>query len=445
MNKRVIITFLSALIIILGTIIAIRFAEGYRPSPNGTIEATGLLNANSSPTGSSVYINGNLTSATDTTLNLAPGNYSIEIRKDGYFPWKKEMHIEKELVTQTNTLLFPTAPSLTPLTYAGALNVTPSPDGQRLLFSVASASASTKNGLFVLDMTDNPLALQKGPRQIATQTNGWNFDKAHLLWSPNSDKILVSQGNRNILLDPNRFNDIESTPDISISLKDTLSIWEEQLYQRERQQLLRFPLEVIRIATQSAKNVYISPDGDKVLYTATASATIPDNLIPAVPAASTQVQHRSILAGNVYVYDKHEDRNFLISQEPLKDSPVIGDVVVLADDLYTNARTLVASPSAFTRLQDKDMGNTVSLFSRHYSGLYSPTFQWLPDSSHLISINGSAMNAVEYDGTNQVEIYAGPFSDHFVYPWPNGTKLVILTNFNQPGDIPLNLYALGIK
>src|SRR3989339_1043694 len=139
-SKRVFLTFLSACIILGGTYLVIQLAKGYRPSRQGVVKGTGLLAANSFPNGAQVFLNGKLTTATDNTLNMEPGEYEIEIKKDGYASWKKLMHIEKELVTQTNATLFPIAPSLTPLTLTGSMNISPSPDGQKIAFYVASAS-----------------------------------------------------------------------------------------------------------------------------------------------------------------------------------------------------------------------------------------------------------------------------------------------------------------
>lgn len=106
--------FVTIAFIGTGAFIAIKFANGYRPTKNGIIEGTGLLAANSFPSGAQVYINGKLTTATDDTKNLNPGNYTVEIQKDGYITWKKDLIIEKELVTQTNAVLFPSVVSLTP-------------------------------------------------------------------------------------------------------------------------------------------------------------------------------------------------------------------------------------------------------------------------------------------------------------------------------------------
>lgn len=443
MNKRVLFSLLSLVVIGTGTVIAIRYAQGYRPSRTGVVAPTGLLSANSFPNGASVYINGNLTTATDSTLNLTPGDYDIEIKKEGYFSWKKRLSLQKELVTQTNALLFPITPSLSPLTYVGADKVYPSPDGQKLLFVTASASASRNNGVYVIDLTDNPLALQKGPRQIARSTNNFSVEKALFLWSPNSDQILASLGDKNFILDSNRFTDLETTRDITVTLADTLATWEEQLAQREQSQLLRFPAFMVNIATQSAKNIYFSPDQDLMMYTATASATIPDNLIPSIQAASTQTQSRTLVVGNTYVYDRKEDRNFLIKEDGV-DLTQPGKEILKPSPTGTQKLNKVTTKE--TPVQEKsNIAATIDNFNRHYSGLYTNSPQWLPDSRHVIFAENGNISISEYDGLNKTQVYAGPFTPGFVYPWPNGTKLVILTNFNQPGDVPQNLYAVSVR
>jgi hypothetical protein len=57
----------------------------------------------------------------------------------------------------------------------------------------------------------------------------------------------------------------------------------------------------------------------------------------------------------------------------------------------------------------------------------------------------NGVQVVEYDGTNRATIYSGPREENFVYAWPNGSKLAILTNLGAGEDSPLNLYAIGLK
>lgn len=429
MNKRLIITAGTILLLFTGTVIAIRYAQGYRLSRQQFVKSTGLLATNSFPNGASVYINGNLTTATDTTVNLPPGNYDVEIRKEGFFTWKKKLKLESELVTQTNALLFATAPGLTPLTFTGAQGIQPSPDGQRILFVTASASASRNNGLYTLDLTDNPLALQKGPRQIARNGGGLDLAKASFLWSPNSDQILVKTDQKAFLLDTGRMTDLDTARDISTTLDDTLTSWKQLEIQKQTISLLKFPKEIQAIASASATNLYISPDQDRLLYTATADVSIPTKLIPPVPASDNEPEQRDIKAGNIYVYDRKEDRNFLVQADHLSATPTPS-----AKTNKTKSTTTVASsPSIFTELTNL------------YSGVNLGLPQWLPDSKHLIFIDVAAVRISEYDGSNMTQVYAGPLSGNFVYPWPNGSKLLILTNFNQGGDIPINLYAISLR
>ncbi len=440
MNKRVFFTFLSAVVIVGGTLIAIRFAQGYRPTRQGVLSPTGLLAANSFPNGASVYINGNLTTATDTTLNLAPGEYDIEIKKDGFSPWRKKLTVQKELVTQTNAVLFPVAPSLTPLTYTGALNITPSPDGQQLLYVTASASATRSNGVYVMSMTESPLALQKGALQIARTPSGWDLSKARMFWSPDGTQVLLSYINRNLLLSTSRMNELETTPDVTVRRQQILDEWKET-YQKKHDAVMKlFPAEVVAIATQSAKNVFISPDQERMLYTATASATLPEGLLPAVPAANSQPQERDLVAGRIYVYDRHEDRNFVVGQEEVVASPS----PLPSPTPSVRRTTRVATPTP-TPVALADILDGFAHLQAQKSGFFVQSPQWLPDSKHVIITTASGIDIVEYDGTNRTTVYAGPFEGKFVYPWPNGSKLIILTNFNQSERLLLNLYALGLK
>jgi hypothetical protein len=49
---------------------------------------------------------------------------------------------------------------------------------------------------------------------------------------------------------------------------------------------------------------------------------------------------------------------------------------------------------------------------------------------------------MDYDATNQVDVYTGPFVNTFAYPYPTADKLIILTSIGK--DTPSNLYAVTI-
>ncbi len=442
-DSKVFFTLLSTTIIVAGSYLAIQYAQGnYRITSNGILPESGLLSANSFPTGAQVFINDRLVTATDDTVYLEPGTYQVKLVKDGYSPWHKELEIKKELVTQTNARLFPAAPTLTPLSFTGAENLLPSPDGRKIVYYTASASAKAKNGLYVLELSDNLIPFQKSSQQIAADVPAFKLANADYVWSPDSNQLMLLTKQKQMLLDINQNNNLASLPDVSFKRKQILSQWEEDMYIRERQYLKKFPEEVIQIATQSAKNVYISPDKEKLLYTATASATLPDNLIPPIPSSNTQPEKRQLEVNKIYVYDREEDRNFEIASET-GEKP-IANKSLLADDLFRKQPlNLKASPSAFSRLQATDSAKTVYKFNIYHTSLYINTLQWFADSKHLMFAQDGNIYIMAYDGTNKTNIYSGPFYETFLYPWPDGSRLVILTSFSP--DSPKNLYTVELK
>lgn len=427
-----------------GTWLAIQYAQGkFRISQEGIVQGTGLLSATSDPKGAQILINSRLVSATDDTIYLEPDEYQVEIEKDGYHSWKKNLQIEPELVTPTNARLFPIAPSLSPLTFTGTTRLNPSPDGQKILFYTASQSATQKNGWYVLELGNNsPFTQSRNAKQVLIDNPRYQTGSADVIWSPDSSEIMMITPRKDVLVSIASLNDIEQLPDNTFRRKLTLSQWEEEMYIRERQFLAEFPTEVIEVATMSAKNVYLSPDKKKLLYTATASAQLAENLVPPLPAANSQPQQRSIQPNTIYVYDREEDRNFAIGLDELPEAP---SKFLLATDLYDpSPQTLQASPSAFVRLQNAtNSAELAGTFSRYHSPLYTSTLQWFPDSRHLLEAVQDTIRVKEYDNTNEIVLYSGPFSSEFYYPWPDGSQILITATFSP--NAPPNLYAVELR
>lgn len=444
MFKKLLIPSLAILVIIIGTLVAIKFAQGYRPNlTKRYLQGTGLLVANSFPSGAQVFINAKLTTATDDTLNLPPGEYHIAIKRDGFSPWSKTLKLEAELVAQTNATLFPSVPTLKPLTFTGALSPLSSPDGQKILYLVKTASLPNKNGLWVIDLNPTATAFirPREPRQISRNLDGLDFTNATLTWSPDSNQVLVHFDKNNYLLDANRLTDPADLKDATARLPLLLSDWEEQLTRKQHQQLLSLPPALKDLLTPNATNFYFSPDEKKLLYTATAAITLPDNLLPSLPASSHQPQQRHLTPGAIYVYDLKEDRNFAVADPPPAElgQPAGGQ----AEKILLGAD---ASPSAYTKLQKgKTLIQTLQLFTAQYTPLTTQSLQWFPTSNHLVFTQPDKITLLEYDGLNRTTIYSGAFDPSFVYPSPTGSQLIIITNLNQDSQLPSNLYLIDLK
>ncbi len=451
MNKRTKIGLFYTSFFLILTIITsfyvIQWAKGrYRTTPtqSGIVKETGLLSANSFPKGAQVFVNDKLVTATDNVVYLEPNEYQITIEKEGYHNWKKTIQIEKGLVKQTNALLFPIAPSLSTITFTGINNLYISPNGEKFIYHIASASGKNKNGLYVLDISNN-WQNKRVPIQITDDLEGLN--KAEIIFSPDSSKIMIQVDKKYFLIEINTKSELSSTPDVFFQRDTILKEWEEELALKEKQILSKFPQEIINIATSSAINIFLSPDETKMLYTATKEAEIKNHLIPPVISANDQSESRLVKPGSIYVYDKTEDKNFLLQENVLEDKKNLKIKSFINRNMIsqtTNENQNLATQSAvLNSLQEKDFEKTAINFNNYYSALYLPTFQWMPDSKHLLSVKNNEITISSYDGTNPVIIYSGPFENDFVYPWPDGNKLVILTKFNPQSF--LNLYAIELR
>jgi len=444
---RPLITLASASFIIAGTIIAIQFAKGYRPNSTGQLQGTGLLAASSNPTGARIIIDGKATNqVTNDTINLKPGRYDVEISKEGFTSWKKSMLIESELVSTTDAHLFRSVPSLTPLTFSGAKNLTPSPDGQKIAFSIASPSAQIKAGLYVVELSDRPALFSRGTKLVAENPARRDFADAQLLWSPDSSQIIAHFPSATYLLDTNTTTRRSQLTDASSQLSLLLSTWEEDIVRREKQLLLSLPDTMIHIATASAKNVYFSPNGEKLIFTATESITIPNKLIPPIPASNSQSESRTLTPDHVYIYDLQEDKNFLLfTPDQITDSftkPQLVTDFSVSSLFDTTPATVSATPI----LQDPtSLAQTITNFRTQYSSFPFLNYQWFPTSKHIVINTNGVVDIIEYDATNRTTLYQGSFQENFAYPWPNGTRLLILTNLTNNPALPPNLYSINLK
>jgi len=347
-----------------------------------------------------------------------------------------------------HALLFPIASSITPLTFTGATNIHPSPDGQKILFFTKHADSTLKSGFYILDLNSNFLSLQGGPKQISDNPDGWNLATANVIWSPDSNELVILTENREVLIGIDKKVNLSEQKDISFQKTEILSAWEKDIYLRERQFLAKFPEEIQLIATQAACNIYISPDKKRLLYTATAAATLAENIVPPVPATNTQPEERQLEIDGIYVYDREEDKNFRITTAYLATEAATitnqdSKYLLHYTDLATSQSASLASLSTFNSLQASSSAATAMNFANYYTGARHNSMQWFPNSKNILFISGNKIQIMEYDGYNINTVYSGPFANNFIYPWPDGSKLIIQTSFSP--DSPYNLYAIDLR
>ncbi len=416
-KRAVLFLALAFLLVMSGTVAAALFVRGYRPRLNQRqlgLQATGLLVASSVPEGASVYLNDKLVTATNDTLNLPPGEYQVRLEKDGYIPWQKRLLIKKEIVTQTNAVLFRSAPDLRPLTNTGALKPTLSPNRTKIVYGVTQASSARKNGVWLLDLNSSLPLTRANTRQLTSQIEAINWDQAEFIWSPDAKTVLLLEHDKDdavkaaYLIATDKFTPADQLPDVSLRLEIVLNQWRAEAQEELEVKLAKAPAAVRQIATQSAQLIRFSPDEERFFYLATASAQIPANLIPHPPARSTQPEERQLKPDQVYVYDLKEDTNFRLGP---------------AAELGINTEKCTKSPQ--------------------FQCLNSAPY-WL-DDHHLLFIDQSKseIKIIEADATNRQTVYAGPFENSYIFPSPSGKSLIILTSLHP--DSPGNLYEVRIR
>ena len=381
MTKIRVLVFLITLIIVGGVgYVTTLYARGYRfDTKSLRFQASGILVVKSDPDGAQVFVNGELANATNTTIALAPATYDVEIKKEGYQPWQKRLVIEKEVVTEANASLFKSAASLSPVTLEGAINPVASDNNSKIAFS-------QNEGLWVLETVNLPLGFVRDPKRIA---DGNFIDGAVWEFSPDGSEILLTSLNGVFLLPSGEFTPQNQRVNVFSKKREILLSWDEEGQIKLSAKLRNLPEELQDILNRKASSVVFSPDENKILYTASGSATLGENLIKQLPGASTQKQERTIRERQTYVYDIKEDRNFLI------------------DELEVALR-------------------------------------WFPTSQHLIVAKEGQISIIDYDGTNRQVIYSGSYVDPHAYPFINTSKLLILTNLGASDSAP-NLYSLTIK
>lgn len=409
-RKQIVISFGILLVLGLITALVILYATGYRigfgkGAPR--LAKTGILNVSSVPKGAQVYVNDHPTIATDNSINLTPGQYSVKIAKDGYYDWQKNFQIQEEVVSNADAVLFPKAPTLQSISTFGIESPVVDPSGTKLAFKIASQSAARRNGIYVLDMTSNGFPVLAGQSTSTLIVNDTidNFSQAQISWSPDGQQLLASVsgelGPTYYLLRANTFND--NPQDVTATLDSVQQGWEAERQDKQTAQLKALKPAVQQYAKQNFRIISWSPDDTKILYQASESAQMPIFLQPRRIGNNLLYERRDLEKGGIYVYDTKEDINTRLIGAT---SPFCPDEADL---------TTCATP-----------------------------FTWFPDSDHLVYVHDKKIDIVEDDGSNETTIYAGPFIEPFVYPWPDGSKIVIMTNLGNT-SIPPTLYTIGLK
>jgi WD40 repeat protein len=263
-----------------------------------------------------------------------------------------------------------------------------SENGGKIAYTVPPSTGVTddKVGLWTLDTFSLPLGFSNDPKRV---TDG-DLTGATYSFSPDGRQIMLNTSNGIFVLDTGSFTPQNQRVNVA-SQKDTiLAGWEKEKSAKDAGLIRNLPSELADILTRKTSDLTFSPDQNMILYTASGSGTLTDNLVSPLPGSSTQKQERNIQTGRTYVYDIKEDRNFFISDQP------------------------------------------------------EPVLRWMSTSRHLLLSSPGQVVIMDYDGTNREVVYSGSYASPYAFPFNNATRLLILTNLGA-GNASPNLYTLTVK
>lgn len=409
LSKRFLFTLISFGVLGIGLAIAVFFAKGYRFSPTtGTITGTGIISVTSIPDQASVYLDGHLTTATNTNINnLSPKKYAVRITKEGYIPWEKEIEVKEGLVSEIKAILFRAIPTIYPVTFNGIEQVLTSPDNQKILYVVPqdpkagtnpSSLAARKGGVWVWQISGGGLPLGRGDqqRQIASNLlSGLDFTQASAFrFSPDSNEVLVTFPDRYLLLETDRLN--ETPRDITPTVQALLKTWDDEERQRNSQKFNTIKdINLRREATGSATLKW-APDETKIVYSKDGKT-------------------------NFKVFDLVEKKSFSLPDADYYDWLPDSDHLFLVE----------ASKQQEAKLADKK--TELELDVKEATG------------SVKQRMAASKISVIEYDGSNKAEIYAGLIDPYTIIAWPDGSRLVIVSSLPTATASTPNLYGVNLK
>lgn len=409
--KKIFIRFIFLLIFFFLLFVLILYTRGYRINiSQKNLTSTGILVASSFPDGAKIYIDDELKGATNSNFSLPPKKYRIEIKKDGYSPWEKDLIIKGELVVKTDAMLFPQNPSLSPITSLGVVSAQFSEKDNEIII-LSNSQNIKKDGVYLLETSKRSLSIFNPLRLLtlkSTFKEEFDFKNTAIEFSPDAKQIIFSifelnkKTKKNIPLSAYLISTEGENKELFEITKSKETI--EEAWAEEQKNNLNKILETLKsplskIASQSFEIISFSPDESKILYRAKENITVPTIIKPPLIASNQTKEERNLQKGNIYVYDKKEDKNFLITN-------------------YQPSTISHQPPANF--------------------------ILWYSDSTHLVLNEKEKIAVIGYDGQNKQVVYSGPHESDFLAVTADG-KLLILANLNSHFNKLPDIYAIGIR
>lgn len=149
-RKRYLIIGILALLFFITAPLIVFYSLGWRLDFRTLkISQPGILYFKTFPNSVEIFVNGKLKKKTDFLFsaamveNLSPAKYDVELKKDGFYPWKKTLEIKKGEATEAkNVVLFPENPQIK-MVLGSIDEIFVSPNGKSIIVKETDKKAKT--------------------------------------------------------------------------------------------------------------------------------------------------------------------------------------------------------------------------------------------------------------------------------------------------------------
>ena len=292
------------------------------------------------------------------------------------------------MVINVDPVLFPINPSLSPLTNLGIIKAVATEDGDKIVIFATDF-------IYLFDAGKKTLPFFPPLNKIIDLSllpNTIDLIKTTVIFSPDQKQAIFefTEASYLLSLQEDNLNPLE----VTLSKDTLIEAWQKEKTKNFDKILETFPKNFDKIASDSFSIIAFSPNETKLLYQAKNDADIPLMIEPILIATNQTTEERSIKKGRIYVYDRKEDKNFLLTNNQL---PITNNQI-----------------------------------------------KWYFDSRHLVVEQNKKIAIIDYDDMNKQTVYSGPFENSFFNPTNDG-KVIVLVNLNsQVNELP-DLYLVGIR
>lgn len=435
------VTRIILLALFIGIVVLIvALARGYRFNlDEKTITSTGIISANSAPEAAKIFVNGEFKGVTNQNISLSPGEYDVKITKEGFTEWQKKLKVLGEVVVSIDAVIFPKNPSLSPLTNLGIAKAIPVGESDKVLIFVDNEDVE-RDGIYILEGNTRRLSLLSPLKKIVLKSllpENISFASSEVKFAEDYSEGIFTFPSEDQTATFSYLLSLESDNtepfEVSNSQNTILSAWEVKK-QLDLQKILEtFPKPVKGIATDSFRIISFSPDETKILYQAKRAVELPIVIKPRLIGANQTDEKRTLEVDKVYVYDRKEDKNYMIPVENEK----------INQPAFTPTPSIL--PEEIPVPTDSEATKTANIDILNYNRTEIFDYiQWYPSSRHLVLNEGKNIAVIQYDGTNKQSVYAGPYEPQF-FGMNSDWKLLILANLNPGNNRFGDIYEVGIR